>query len=276
MEHYLRSVFFIFVLLAVPQFAFALGQNANVITCKPSPLGGEVHIEKMIYDHSRGRKRDDLLQYGNKNYFYVEPQLQRKLSEALIEGEIMSLEPSRHSKFLKEASILYAYTDENSFNNADNILANKPRERTETWAGENPGSLTLNASHSRVTCEFTSHKNIYTKISVSINTQHYTRYDIRSGDFEHYEEGSQAAEICGGIGMNVFYKVDWFTASNEAPIQSKKILAYCSAHRSRPYDVSLAKIHATGRVDVELTRGKTLHKDKTELVNRQIYNLTRD
>jgi len=217
----------VFILLTFPQLAFALGQNANIVTCKPSPSGGEVHIEKMIYDHSRGRKRENRLQYGNKTYYYVDPRLQRKLSEELIAGEIMSLEPSRHSKFLKEASILYAYSDENSFNNSNNILATKPRERTETWDGENPGSLTLNASHRRVSCEFTSHNNIYTKISVSISTLHFTRYDIRSGDFEPYEQGSQAAQICGGIGMNVFYNIDWFTAKNEDPIQSEKILAYC-------------------------------------------------
>jgi len=144
MIFYIRATLCALILFAVPLKASALAKRAHIVTCHPSQSGGEVHIEGMIYDHAgvSGRKFDNVPQYGSKNFFDVHPVLQRKLSDELVAGEIMHLTSAIRSRFLEEASILYAYTDKGPPRGTDVNFTNKARMKSETWSGKYPGSVT--------------------------------------------------------------------------------------------------------------------------------------
>jgi len=273
MIFYIRATLCALILFAVPLKASALAKRAHIVTCHPSQSGGEVHIEGMIYDHAgvSGRKFDNVPQYGSKNFFDVHPVLQRKLSDELVAGEIMHLTSAIRSRFLEEASILYAYTDKGPPRGTDVNFTNKARMKSETWSGKYPGSVTLHANHNVITCEFVSHKNIYTKMSVEIQSDFYPRYAPKT-----YRKGSEGAKICSGSGHSASYRVKWFTEKNEVPIKTENILAYCQPHSGVPHDVTtkayeieLLKIYAIGTVRADLSRTKTLHEYDKSLYNRQ-------
>lgn len=271
MRRYNYAALFGLILCAAPQTASALGKRAHIVTCHPSQSGGVVHVEGMLYDNAHGKPFDNVPQYGNKDFFYVDAVLERKLSDELVAGQILNFDPPTRSHFLEEASILYAYMDKGPAPRIDANFANKAREKSETWGGKYPGSVTLHADRNVITCEFVSHRNIYTKISVEISSNLYSRYASKK-----YESGSEGAEKCFGIGHSASVRAKWFTGKNEDPIKTEDILTFCPPPNgvpydigTKPYEIELLKIHAMGTVRADLSRTKTLHNYDEALYNRQ-------
>lgn len=232
----------LFIILLFPQVAFALGKTANIVTCNPQ---GRVTIETMVYDTANGQNFKDVPQHHGRNFFYLTRQLKSKLSDSLVSGHVVRLET--RNQFALMGYMQDGYDGPQ--------LPNKPRSRTETWEENRPGTLKMDIEGTTISCDFAIRDRLPTKVSVTF----------------HYDDQTEHKRFCHGVSGVRSYNVEWFLDKDDTPVKSESILASCGNSKgSVPYDVSVARISAMGRVDVDLKRTQTLHKADGELLYRHM------
>lgn len=240
------STLCVFTAVLIPQTVFALGKTAYVMTCKPGH-SGEIVIEPMVYDNARGHKFDNVPQYNDRNFFYLKQATKEKLSESLVDGNVIKKE------FRWTGTMLVGYLEEY----ATDTLPKERRSLTETVPLNAPGHrglssvVTMDIEDTTISCEFTTTQNIYTEISVSF-----------------YRTGPNTSNICSSDQDVKSLRVNWYTGKGQEAVKTADILMSCGHRAGLPYNVAMAKINTNGRVTVDLTRTKELQQFDSALYPR--------
>lgn len=236
----------VFTTILIPQKAFASGKTAYVMTCSPGYLG-EIVIEPMIYDNAGPHTFDNVPQYNDRNFFELNQRTKEKLSESLVEGNVIK-------KDLRwTGQTLIGYLEEF----ARSTLPKEKRSLTTTVPQDEkghrgPGSVvTMNIEDTNISCEFTTPKDIYTEISV---------------DF--YRTSPNASNTCNVTEDVMSLHVNWYTEKDTEAVKSADIHMSCG-HRAGPdYNVSMAKVTTNGSVTVDLQRTQVLQQPDRLLYRR--------
>jgi len=246
LKFFAASTLCVFTSILLPQTAFALGKTAYVMTCKPGNLG-EIVIEPMNYDNAGPHRFDNVPQYNDRNFFGLNQRTKEKLSESLIEGNVVKKD------FRWRGQTLIGYLEDF----ARSTLPKEKRSLTTTVPQDEkghrgPGSVvTMNIEDTTISCEFTTPKNIYTEIAVSF-----------------YRTKPNPSNICSSTEDVKSLRVNWYTGNDQEAVKTTDILMSCG-HRGGPaYDVSMAKITTSGSVTVNLTQTKVLQQPDSSLYSQ--------
>jgi len=242
---FISITFFLSACILASPTSLAAGKTAYIMSCHPGTLG-EVIIEPMVYDTAWEHKFDDVPQYNNRNFFYLTQSTKEKLSQSLIEGNVVK-------KDLRwRGATLIGYLEEFP----GDTLPKDKRSLTETLPLNAKGQkgprskVNMVIEDNTMSCDFTSPNNIYTKIVVS------------------FYQTKDTENICSSAGDERSLYVRWFTEENQGAVKTTDILMSCGPKSGTSYDVSEAKITTIGTVEVNLSRNKILHNPDNALYPR--------